>query len=316
MSTRVIALSGGVGGAKLAHGLAQVLSAEDLLIAANTGDDFEHLGLTVCPDLDSVMYALAECNDTDRGWGLAGESWQFMQQLRNVGGEDWFQLGDKDLACHVLRSAQLREKKSLSEVTQALTKALGIDHCLLPMSDNSVRTMVDTDEGELSFQHYFVRLQCQPAVRGFRFQGVESAQVQPLLRQRLSSDSLQAIIICPSNPFVSVAPMLALPGLRDAIVASGKPVVAVSPLVQGQALKGPAAKMMAELKLPQSALAVAEHYQGLVTHFVLDEADSDLAPAVRGLGMQALCLPSIMRSKADKAHLAAAILDHLSIAHS
>jgi LPPG:FO 2-phospho-L-lactate transferase len=316
MNARVLALSGGVGGAKLAHGLSRVLAPEELLIVANTGDDFEHLGLSVCPDLDSVMYAMAGVNDTERGWGLAGESWQFMQQLRALNGEDWFQLGDKDLATHVLRSALLREGASLSVVTQQLSQALGLQHTLLPMSDDGVETMVDTDEGELSFQHYFVRRQCEPAVRSFRFRGIETARPQPAMLECLGSDALQAVVICPSNPFVSVEPILALPGMRDALRRCSKPIVAVSPLIQGQALKGPAAKMMAELNMPQTALAVAQHYQGLVTHFVLDEADSALAAAVSALGMQAICLPSIMRSLADKEALAAGILNHLSISGS
>lgn len=306
---KVLALSGGVGGAKLALGLARTLPAGDLTIAANTADDFEHLGLYIAPDLDSVMYALAGVNDVERGWGLAGETWHCLQALAGLGGESWFQLGDRDLATHLRRTALLREGKSLSEATAILCRQLDVDARLLPMSDDRVSTMVDTEVGELSFQHYFVREQCRPGVRGFRFDGQDVAQPQPDILNLLADPELGLIVICPSNPFVSVDPILGLPGLKGAISDSAAPLLAVSPIVGGKALKGPAAKMLGELGLPVSAESVAAHYAGLVDLFVLDESDVTLAPAIEELGMQVATAPTIMNSLEDREQLARKILE-------
>lgn len=305
---QVLALSGGVGGARLAWGLAQILPPEQLAIVANTGDDFEHLGLTICPDLDTLMYTLSGRADPAQGWGLAGETWQVHQALEALGGPTWFQLGDGDLATHLYRSHRLAEGATLSEVTSELCARLGVAPRLLPMSDAPLRTMVDTAAGELSFQQYFVGEQCQPAVTGFRFAAAPDARLQPQCAELLASGNLAAVIICPSNPFVSVAPMLALPGVPDALRNAGVPIVAVSPIIGGQAVKGPTAKIMAELGLEVSALGVARHYQGLIDGFVIDEVDAGASAAIAELGMAVTTAPTLMRTAADKCALATRVL--------
>ena len=309
---KFITLTGGVGGAKLASGLAAVLAPQQLLIVANTGDDFEHLGLTICPDLDSVMYALAGINDTQRGWGVKNESWQFLDALEQLNGDTWFQLGDRDLATHVMRSQMLASGNSLSQATQRLTEALAIKHRLVPMSDQAVRTFVKTANGDLPFQQYFVAERCEPVVSGFYFNGVEKASPQADIVRWLGDEQLCGVIICPSNPFVSVDPILALPGLRAALTAAKTPVVAVSPLIAGRAIKGPAAKMLVELDMPCDALGVAQHYQGLATLFVLDEADAALAPAIQALGMETLVTQTLMRTAGDRQALAQTVIDAVS----
>lgn len=304
VAPRIIALSGGVGGAKLVCGLADALPPEALLVVANTADDFEHLGLTICPDLDSVMYALAGINDTERGWGLADESWQALEALDRLGGESWFRLGDRDLATHLRRSSALAGGCSLTDITGQMTGALGIEHRVVPMTDDPVRTLVNTDEGELPFQHYFVRRQCEPVYRGVRFEGIEQAAVQPLLLQALAQRPA-AVVICPSNPFVSVDPILSLPGLRNALADSGVPVIAVSPIVAGQALKGPAAKMLRESGMPASAAAVMQYYGDLLDAFVVQTGDK--VPAVDGIDI--IETQTIMKTQKDRRQLAATILD-------
>ena len=273
MTGHVVALCGGVGGAKLAHGLALALPPEELTVIVNTGDDFQHLGLSIAPDLDSVMYALAGLSDPIRGWGRREESWTFMEALRDLGGETWFQLGDKDLAVHVERTSRLARGATLSEVTAHLCKALSIAVRILPMSDDPVRTRVLTAEGWLDFQEYFVRRQCAPAVRDFMFAGAEIARAQPHALAALARRDLRAVVICPSNPFVSVEPILAVPGFRRAIRESSAPVVAVTPIIGGKAIKGPAAKMMAELGLDVSGASVARRYGDLIDGFLFDHAD-------------------------------------------
>lgn len=310
----VVAMSGGVGGAKLVSGLAQNLAADELVVIANTADDFDHLGLRICPDLDSVMYALAGINDQKRGWGLADESWQAMGALERLGGENWFQLGDQDLATHILRSQRLRNGTSLTAVTESLCTPLGIECRLLPMTDDPVATRVDTDEGELAFQEYFVKRQCEPAVKGFEFAGIEQATANSAWLEAMRCEYLQALIICPSNPYVSVDPMLNLPGVREAIAGLSCPVVAVSPIIAGAAIKGPAAKMMRELGCPSSALAVAEHYKGLVTDFVIDKADRQLVQDIEALGMRVHCCDSLMRNAEDRRRLAAEVLAMCDVA--
>ena len=304
VAKKILAISGGVGGAKLALGLAQILSAQELTICANTADDFTHLGLRICPDLDTVMYTLAGLNNQQLGWGLQGESWQFMESLRALGGADWFKLGDRDLATHVLRTDMLARGRSLSEITRQLCEQMGVRHRLLPMSDDAVSTVLDTDEGELSFQDYFVRRQCQPAVSDYRFDGVEDAQAQRQLMDLLRDPQLDAVLICPSNPFVSVAPILAISGVREAMQQSAAPVIAVSPIVGGKAIKGPAAKMMRELQLPASALEVARFYRGLLDGFVIDDCDESQTAAIEALGMSCLVTPTVMHSLQDKTRLA------------
>ena len=271
MTGHIVALSGGVGGAKLAHGLSLALPPEELSIIVNTGDDFRHLGLHIAPDLDSVLYALAGLSDPARGWGRRDETWTFMEALKGLSGESWFQLGDGDLAMHVERSWRLAQGAGLSEVTAHLCRALGIAARVLPMSDDPVRTRVRTADGWLDFQEYFVRRRCIPAVQEFLFVGAETARAQPDALAALERRDLRAIIICPSNPFVSVEPILAVPGLRAAIRQSHAPVVAVTPIIGGKAIKGPAAKMMTELGLDVSGAAVARRYAGLIDGFVIDQ---------------------------------------------
>jgi LPPG:FO 2-phospho-L-lactate transferase len=305
MSGHVVALCGGVGGAKLAHGLSLALKPQDLSIIVNTGDDFEHLGLKVSPDLDSVLYALAGLSDPVRGWGRSGETWTFMAALEGLGGESWFQLGDGDLAMHVERSWRLSKGATLSEVTAHLCGALGIGVRVLPMSDDPVRTRVLTSEGWLDFQEYFVHRQCRPAVREFMFAGASEARAQPDALAALTRKDLRAIIICPSNPFVSVEPILALPGVRAALQRSRAPVVAVTPIIGGKAIKGPAAKMMAELGLDVSAAAVARRYAGIIDGFVIDQAD----PLPESLpGIKFFSAATLMSTTDDRRQLAVSTL--------
>jgi LPPG:FO 2-phospho-L-lactate transferase len=305
MTGHVVALCGGVGGAKLAHGLALALPPGELTVIVNTGDDFRHLGLYICPDLDSVMYALAGIADPVRGWGRRAETWAFMEALKELGGESWFQLGDRDLAVHVERTWRLAQGATLTKVTAHLAQALGIAVRVLPMTDDPVHTRVLTAEGWLDFQEYFVHRQCQPAVRDFAFAGAEVAQPQADALAALERPDLRAIIICPSNPFVSVEPILALSGIRSAIQRSTAPVFAVTPIIGGKAIKGPAAKMMAELGLEVSAAAVASRYADLIDGFVIDQEDfgSQGSAAVKFFGAATL-----MRTIDDRLRLAQVVL--------
>jgi LPPG:FO 2-phospho-L-lactate transferase len=305
MTGNVVALCGGVGGAKLAHGLGMALEPSELTIIVNTGDDFQHLGLSIAPDLDSVIYALAGLSDPVRGWGRRDETWTFMEALKSLGGEGWFQLGDGDLAMHVERSWRLAQGAPLSEVTAHLCRALGIAARVLPMSDDPVRTRVLTAEGWLDFQEYFVHRQCQPAVREFMFAGAEAARAQPDALAALNRHDLRAVIICPSNPFVSVEPILAVPGIRAAIQRSDAPVVAVTPIIGGKAIKGPAAKMMAELGFDVSGAAVARRYAGVIDGFVVDRADPMPEPLQ---GVTFFNAATLMNTADDRLRLAHAAL--------
>jgi len=307
VSGPVVALCGGVGGAKLAHGLSLALAAEpdSLSIIVNTGDDFQHLGLSISPDLDSVMYALAGLSDPVKGWGRRDETWRFMTALQGLGGESWFQLGDGDLAVHVERSWRLAQGATLSDVTAHLCKALGITARVLPMSDDPVRTRVLTPEGWLDFQDYFVRRQCQPTVREFMFSGAETARAQPDALAALQRADLRAIVICPSNPFVSVEPILAVRGIRAAIQQSKAPVLAVTPIIGGKAIKGPAAKMLTELGLDVSAAGVARRYVGLIDAFVVDQSDPAPDPLP---GVTFVSAATLMSSVDDRLWLARAVL--------
>lgn len=305
-NARVLALCGGVGGAKLALGLYRTLAPGNLTVVINTGDDFEHLGLHVSPDIDTVTYTLAGLNDEVRGWGLAAESWQFMASLERLGGETWFNLGDRDLATHVLRTVRLKAGESLSEVTAGFTARLGIQARLLPMSDDRVRTRVATPEGDLDFQRYFVERQCKPEVRGLVFDGAEAAKVHPAVLEAIADPSLTAIVICPSNPYLSIDPLLALPGMREAIANAHAPVVAVSPIVGGRAIKGPTAKIMHELGLPVSIGSIARHYQGLIDGLIVDNAD---AAEALSLDVRVAVTGAVMASGEDRERLARAAVD-------
>jgi LPPG:FO 2-phospho-L-lactate transferase len=305
---KLIALSGGVGGAKLAHGLAQVLPPERLLIVTNTGDDFTHLGLRICPDLDTVMYTLAGIANPDTLWGVAGETWQFMDALGELGGPTWFRLGDRDLATHVTRTHELQAGQSLTDVTDRLCERLGVRHPLLPMSDDPVATRVMTTEGEIAFQEYFVARRCAPSVSAIRFDGAAVAHVNPRLTEALRDPALGGIVICPSNPYLSIDPILALPGMREALLEARVPIIAVTPIIGGTAVKGPTAKIMGEIGITPSALSIAQHYRGLIDGFVLDTIDAALAPAIEALGLRVLMAPALMPDLDAKTRLAAAVL--------
>ncbi|WP_295870824.1 2-phospho-L-lactate transferase [uncultured Zhongshania sp.] len=304
----VLALSGGVGGAKLCRGLAAVLAAEQLTIVANTGDDFDYWDLRICPDLDSVMYALADLNDEERGWGLRDETWRTLIAMRRLGGDEWFQIGDQDLATHMLRTQLMAAGETLSTATQRIATGLGICHTLLPMTEQPVATKVNTAQGWLDFQHYFVRDKCEPEVLDLRFEGVDSAELNPLVSQMLTDASLAAIVVCPSNPFVSIDPILSLPDCRRLLKASSAPVIAVSPIIAGRAVKGPAAKMMRELDMPATALAVAEYYGDLLDGFVLDEADAEYMDDIAAMGLAVCVAPSLMTDMESKISLAKEVL--------
>lgn len=317
---RVVALAGGVGGAKLAHGLAQVLPPEDLTVIVNTGDDFEHLGLYICPDLDTVCYTLAGLANPATGWGRAGETWNALASLDALGGPTWFRLGDQDLGLHLERTRLLREGQPLSQVVRHFCRTWGLELTILPMTDDRVPTWVYTDKGKLSFQEYFVHQQCNPRVTGFEFAGAERAAPAPGVLAALQAADL--IVICPSNPWVSIDPILALPGIRPAFLPihpssrpddaprrrGGQAIVAVSPILGGQTVKGPAAKMYAELGIQPSALAVARHYRGLLSAFVLDSVDGEQAEAVQQIDIHPYVTNTLMTTPAERHRLAEEIL--------
>lgn len=303
MSGPVITLSGGVGGAKLVLGLSQIVHGNGLIVACNTGDDFDHLSLKICPDIDSVLYALAGLSDQERGWGRRDETWTFMSALRGLKEPGWFNLGDGDLATHVFRTDLLRQGRSLSEATRELAARHDVSAIILPMSDDPVATIVKTKDGDLDFQTYFVREQCQPDVIGIEFAGIDRACPQPLVLDALQNGP-QAIVIAPSNPYVSVDPILNLPGMRAALKAADAPIVAVSPIVGGRALKGPAAKMMKELGKDVSVLGIAGHYRTFIDGLVLDVEDADLAPEIQAMGIDTLVTQTVMTKLESKAALA------------
>jgi len=297
---KITALAGGVGGAKLAHGLAQILPPEDLTIIVNTGDDFEHLGLSICPDLDTVCYTLAGLANPETGWGRVNETWNTITNVEKLGGPNWFRLGDQDIATHLERTRRLKGGEPLSQITRDFCKAWGISHTILPMTDSPVRTIVDSDEGKLAFQEYFVHRQCEPKVKGFRFDGVDVAE--PAFGVREAVESAEAIVICPSNPWVSVDPILRV------IPLPKKKIVAVSPIIGGKTVKGPAAKMYAELGIEPSALAVAEHYRDILSGFVLDNVDAHLSDKIR---TRTLVTDTLMNSLTDRARLAMDVLNFI-----
>jgi len=300
---RVVALCGGIGGAKLALGLSKVITDERLIIAVNTGDDFDHLGLHISPDVDTVTYTLAGVANPETGWGRAEETWNFMKSLETLGGETWFQLGDKDLATHVERTRRLREGECLSTITEDFCKRLGIAVRILPMSEDPVRTHVDTSAGPMPFQNYFVERRCEPEIESIRFEGAESAGVQSDISMALKHPELRCVIVCPSNPYLSVDPMLAVGGMRQMLQGTDAPVVAVSPLVGGKAVKGPMDKVMSELGHTLSHATIADHYNGLIDGLVVDSADSQIPDRV------AVAVENtMMHSLDDKMNLARTVL--------
>lgn len=301
---KVVALAGGVGGAKLAGGLQAVLPPGALTVIVNTGDDFEHWGLTICPDLDTVLYNLADIHNPINGWGRRDESFNTLDAMANFGGEDWFMLGDRDLALHLRRSEWLRAGVSLSEVTDRLRRALAVPSRVIPMCDQPVRTLVHTDEGDLPFQHYFVRRRCEPIFIDISFVGAQDAHLPEAAQDALAKADL--VVFCPSNPYLSIDPILSVPGMRRLLRKSATPKVAVSPIVSGRALKGPAAKMMREMGEMISPLTVVDHLDGLLTGFVLDTQDAAIQDAV---GLPVLVTDTIMTDMASKARLAQAVLE-------
>lgn len=300
---RVVALAGGVGGAKLAAGLQAVLAPGALSVIVNTGDDFEMWGLTICPDLDTVMYNLAGVNNAENGWGRAGETFETLRAMELLGGEDWFRLGNLDLAVHLRRTEWLTQGVGLTEITERLRRAFGIQSAILPMSDTPVRTLVHTDEGDLPFQHYFVRRRCEPCVIDLTFVGAAEAGLSEAVHAALATADV--IIVCPSNPYLSVDPILSVGNLRGLLGHVRAPKVAIAPIVGGKALKGPAAKMMREMGLPVTPVTIAAHYDGLLDGFILDTEDAAAADHVR---MPALVTNTIMTTLDDKVALAEAAL--------
>ena len=303
---RIVAFAGGVGGAKLAHGLAQNLAPEELTIVVNTGDDFEHYGLYICPDLDTVCYTLAGLANPETGWGRVNETWNAIGNAARLGGPGWFNLGDQDMGTHLERTRRMRDGQCLSELTRDFCSAWGIQHTVLPMSDSPVRTIVETEEGDLGFQEYFVHRRCEPRVKGFRFEGVDKAVPAPGVVEAIQS--AEAVIFCPSNPWVSIDPILKTLAPLHPLLEFGLRVVAVSPIIGGQTVKGPAAKMYRELGIDPSALAVANHYRGLVTDFVLDAIDKQLQGEIQGLNMHAHVTNTLMTSHDERSRLAQEII--------
>ena len=305
-SGTVVALSGGIGGAKLALGLYRILPPEALTVVCNPADDFDHLGLRICPDADTVLYTLAGVANPETGWGRVGETWTFMQALSDLGGETWFRLGDGDLALHVERTRRLAGGERLSRIAEDMARRLGVRARLVPACDEPVRTVVRTPGGQLAFQHYFVRERCEPVVTGFEFEGAEAARPSGAVLEALSGPTLACVVVCPSNPFISIDPILAVPGMSDAVRAARAPVIGVSPIVAGRAVKGPTAKMMRELGLEVTNRTIQRHYGDIVDAWIIDSADAE---DVAGFDCPVHVAPTLMRTDADKDALAREVLE-------
>lgn len=310
----VLALCGGVGGAKVALGLSCLLAGERLIIACNTGDDFQHLGLAISPDVDTVLYTLAGLSNRELGWGREGETWNAMTALEALGGETWFRLGDADLALHLVRTQMLQAGATLSEAVDYLRRRLGIEARVVPATDDRVRTIVATDDGELTFQDYFVRHRCEPAVRSLRYEGADKADPSPVVAAAFNDPKLSAIILCPSNPYLSLAPMLEIPGIAEALRHRRVPSVAVSPLVGGKAVKGPTDKIMAEMGLEPSALEVARYLRPWIDILILDESDAGNAGAIESTGVKVVLAQTFMTSTTDKIEVARTALRAANVA--
>jgi LPPG:FO 2-phospho-L-lactate transferase len=308
MDLNFVALAGGVGGAKLADGLAQVLQPDHLTIIVNTGDDFLHMGLHISPDLDTVCYTLAGMENPATGWGRINETWYVLKELKKMGMPDWFQLGDADLATHLVRSIRLDEGRSLSQITDDFCKMWDIKVRVLPMSDNLVQTWVYTNEGDLEFQEYFVHRNCEPKVKGVHFEGAEKSLPAPGVLEAI--DQSDAIIFCPSNPWVSIDPILAIPNIKDALKRHR--VYAVSPIIGNKTVKGPAAKMFSELGIPPSALAVAQHYGNLIRYLVIDNSDLNMVDEINTTGIRTFVTDILMRDHTDRTRLAQEIVELIS----
>ena len=303
----VVALAGGVGGAKLALGFSHILGSEELTVVVNTADDDRFYGLHVSPDLDTVLYTLAGVSNAEMGWGLAGESFRTLDRLKEYGVDAWFNLGDLDLATHLYRTKMLDEGKTLSEVCQQLARSLGVEHKILPVTDSPIKTMVETQDGIMSFQEYFVKNRCDPIVKSIDFNGSSNCTVTPGVRQAVLNMDL--LVFCPSNPFVSIAPILSVPGFKEMIESFSGKSIGVSPIVGGEAIKGPAAKMLKELGHDVSPVGVARQYVGLCNTFIIDEKDVDLKQEIESLGMNVFVTQTIMETDQDKKRLAEYILE-------
>jgi LPPG:FO 2-phospho-L-lactate transferase len=306
---KIVALAGGVGGAKMVYGLAKASETLDLTIIVNTGDDFDHLGLRICPDLDTICYTLADLANSDTGWGRNDESWNFLSELRIIGGEDWFRIGDKDLATHIERTERLRKGELLSEIVHDFCKMWDIKHQVIPMSNQKVSTIVLTNEfGEVAFQDYFVKKKCEPTVSGFRFEGINHAYPAPGVIA--SIEKADAIVICPSNPWVSIDPILQLSEITSKL--KDKKIISISPIVEGKSIKGPAAKMYSELGIEPSALSIAEHYRDLIDAIVIDNQDSKYQKFITDLGIKTYTTNIIMTSLEDKLNLGKDVLNYIN----
>jgi len=305
---KIVALAGGVGGAKLIFGLARASDTLDLTVIVNTGDDFDHLGMRICPDIDTICYTLAGLANPDTGWGRVDESWNFITELKAIGGEDWFRLGDKDLATHVERTKRLNEGQTLSKIIKDFCDLWNVKHLVLPMSDQEVATIVSTLEyGEIPFQDYFVKKKCEPTIMSFRFAGINNADPAPGVID--SIEQADAIVICPSNPWVSIDPIInianILPSLRQ------KTIIAISPIVGGKSIKGPAAKMYSELGIQPSAFAIAKHYQNLIKAIVIDDQDISLKKDITNLGIIPFNTNIVMKTPEDKINLGKDVLNYI-----
>ena len=303
-----LALSGGIGGAKLALGLEYIFNSTNLMIAGNTGDDFEHFGLNISPDLDTLLYTLSGKSDLERGWGLANETWSFMKAMKEIGGETWFQLGDRDLAIHVERTRRLKEGERLSLITSSFCRKFGVKSQIVPATDDPLKTLVKTPKGILCFQHYFVRDQCRPKILGLKYEGLENAQPCPALEEALESSLLETVVVCPSNPFLSIDPILAVKGVREKLKSSNARVIAVSPIVGGDAVKGPTANNMRDLGFTVSAYTVAKYYSDFIDGFMLDKGDENEISRIESQGIQVGLAETVMTDLQSKIKLAEDVL--------
>ena len=305
---KILALSGGVGGAKLCRGLDQITDKDELSIIANTGDDFLHLGFYISPDIDTLIYTLAGENNIETGWGRTGETWKAHSIMSELGADNWFKLGDKDLEMHVYRSKEIQNGKNLSEITQKVSEIWNINSKILPMSNHSIKTIIESDIGTLSFQEYFVKKQCIPKVKSISFKQKKAAPSQTVLDE-MNDNNLKAIILAPSNPYLSIDPILSLSEIRTFLKTASTPVIAVSPVVDGQAIKGPTTKIMAELGLEPSVVTIAKHYDGLIDGLILDVLDQNLVSQVDDRGIKTKVMNTVMHNDQDKIQLAHGVLD-------
>tara|TARA_B110000263_G_scaffold17894_1_gene14283 strand:- start:652 stop:1614 length:963 start_codon:yes stop_codon:yes gene_type:complete len=305
---KILALSGGVGGAKLCRGLDQITDKDELVIIANTGDDFLYLGFYISPDIDTLIYTLAGENNIETGWGRTDETWKAHNVMGGLGADNWFKLGDKDLEMHVYRSKEIQNGTSLTEITQKVSKIWNINSKILPMSNHSIKTIIESDIGTLSFQEYFVKKQCIPKVESITFKQKKAKASQTLLDE-MNDNNLTAIIFAPSNPYLSIDPILSLSEIKNFLRTTSTPVIAVSPVVDGQAVKGPTTKIMSELGVEPSAVSIAKHYDGLIDGLILDVLDQNLVSQVEDIGIRTKVMNTIMHNDQDKIQLAQAALD-------